>query len=174
MQAGDRKTKRNANRRNANRRDAHHPWGMFVLAATIATICGMGLLELVNRAASISPRVGDIIAFSPERPIARDVAARLAVERPGSAICVLDVSAMRQSGGSLIVEERQPARNPVFRVHWSGLRTTGDDRNCGADADLVLRASDLEVLALGAGGYGVPGQRLAASTVRMNPATAVP
>lgn len=163
MQAGDQKTKRNENR----------PWGMFVLAAVIGVICGVGMLELTRRVATSAPRVGDIIAFTMEKPGVQAIEARLTADRPGQSVCILDVAAMRQSGGSLIVEEQRPGRNALLRVHWSGLRTTSDDRNCGADTDLVLRASDIQVLALGAGGYGLPGQRQG-NVAWADPSIAVP
>ncbi len=163
MRAGDQKTKRNTNR----------PWGMFVLAAVIGIICGVGMLELSRRVTTSAPGVGDIIAFSAEKPGAPIIEARLMADRPGRSVCILDVAAMRRTGGSLIVEEQRPGRNAVLRVHWSGPRTTADDRNCGTDTDLVLRASDMQVLALGAGGYGLPGQRLG-SLAWADPSMAMP
>ncbi|MBN8908261.1 MAG: hypothetical protein J0H99_16860, partial [Rhodospirillales bacterium] len=74
----------------------------------------------------------------------------------GQAACTLDVAAMRESGGSLIVEQRGGGKNPLFRVHWSGLRTAADSRNCGASADLLLRGNDLQILATAVGGFGLP------------------
>jgi hypothetical protein len=143
----------------ARDRNTNRPWGVLVLAFMLVTVTFVGMIELVVRVASIVPGVGDIIVFEPGLQPAGDGETRLLALRAGQAGCMLDVAAMRQTGGSLIMEERKPGRNPLFRVHWSGLRTSGDADNCGAAADLELRASDLQILALGAGGFGVATKR---------------
>jgi hypothetical protein len=118
----------------------------LALAAVIATIACLGVMELARRSWGFGPAVGDIISFSPQRPVARDLAVRLVAQRAGQSGCVLDVTAMRATGGSLIVEARETGRNPFYHVHWSGLRTSADADNCGAAADLDLRGNDLELL----------------------------
>lgn len=158
MQARDQKPKPTPGRRNAARASLAHQWGVFVLTATVAMICCVGMIELAHSAGPALPSVGDIVAFRSGQTGVRDSDTHLMAERPGAGTCMLDVQAMRQSGGSLIVEERRPGPAPTFRVHWSGLRTAADAQNCGAAADLLLRASDLDILAMGAGGYGVPGR----------------
>jgi hypothetical protein len=158
----------------ARDQNTNQPWGILALAVIIVAIFCLGMIELVVRVASIVPRVGDIIAFEPGVLAVRDVETRLTAAREGQSGCVLDVAAMRQTGGSLVMEERKPGRNPLFRVHWSGLRTTGDAENCGAAADLELRASDLEILAMGAGGFGVATKRMGAVALWTSANAAVP
>jgi hypothetical protein len=45
-------------------------------------------------------------------------------------------------------------------VHWAGERTAADTGNCGNNADLILDERELDILALGAGGYGAERTRL--------------
>jgi hypothetical protein len=68
--------------------------------------------------------------------------------------CDLDVQAMHEGGGSLIIESRQPALNNSIRIHWAGNHTATDGGNCGSSADLVIDQDDVEILALAAGGFG--------------------
>lgn len=130
-------------------------WGGIALTLGTALVCAVGMLDLARRVAMITPTLGDLIVFAADRPGLQDPV-RLVAGRAGQVDCALDVAAMRESGGSLIVEQRWPGENPLYRVHWSGLRTSGDARNCGADADLLLRGSDLQVLATAVGGFGQP------------------
>jgi hypothetical protein len=147
----------------------------LISAGIIGVLCGVGLLQLARQVSIPGPIVGDIISFTPDPLAAAEPAPRLAAYRPHEGgTCTLDLQAIRQSGGSLIVELRQQASDPVYRVHWSGLRTADDQSNCGADADLMLRGSDLEVLAQGAGGFGVAGKRYVAQTAYTSPGAAIP
>ena len=124
----------------------------LVLAGAVGTI---GLLQQVGQ---LGPKVGDIVAFDPAESISRDMKARIAAtstgNRPGAG-CVLDVKAMHESGGSLVIESRLPQAERGFRVHWAGRRSSDDSTDCGASADLMLDQDDIEVLALAAGGFGV-------------------
>ena len=146
---------RNNRTRRKSKQSQNPRLGILALAAVIGLTGGIASAELVYRMAG-SPRVGDIIVFDNNRqPTYGFVDGRVLAVRAGQAGCMLDTQAMRLTGGSLIVEQRESGRNPQVRIHWSGLRTTGDDQNCGADADLLLRSSDMAVLAAAAGGYGV-------------------
>lgn len=128
---------------------------VLVAASALGLAAGAASADLVYRLAAV-PHVGDIVAFDiGTQPSYGYVEGRVLAERPGQDGCALDPEAMRKTGGSLIVEERLAGRNPRLRAHWAGLRTAGDNSNCGADADLVLRASDMAILAAAAGGYGV-------------------
>jgi hypothetical protein len=140
----------------ARDRNTNRPWvGLVLLGGLLATVSILSALELAQVMIGLGPHVGDMIAFEPDRPVPGDQPARVTVYRAGQAKCVLDVTAMHQGGGSLITEERRPGRNPLLKVHWSGRRTSEDADNCGAAADLMLRASDLELLASSVGGFGV-------------------
>jgi hypothetical protein len=46
-----------------------------------------------------------------------------------------------------------------LRVHWAGARTADDATSCGSSAELLLNQDDIEVLAMAAGGFGVPSAR---------------
>ncbi|MEJ0015409.1 MAG: hypothetical protein WDN25_02400 [Acetobacteraceae bacterium] len=135
--------------------------GRVLLGLVAIALAGMvGTLGLVGRVGDPGPRVGEIIAFDPLEPMARDIRIRLAVtaadDQPGVA-CVLDVRAMHADGGSVIVEGREPqGRLMRYRVHWAGTRSSDDSADCGASADLLLSLQDVERLAMAAGGYGVP------------------
>lgn len=128
---------------------------VVVVATAIGLAAGAMSADLVCRPPAV-PQVGDIIAFDlGKSPSYGNGEGRIAVERQGQDGCALDAEAMRQTGGSLIVEERLTGQNPAVRVHWAGLRTAGDQGNCGADADLIVRSGDMAILAAAAGGYGV-------------------
>ena len=63
---------------------------------------------------------------------------------------------MHANGGSVIIEAREPRADFGYRVHWAGPRSSNDGTNCGSSADLLMNLEDIEVLAMAAGGYGVP------------------
>jgi hypothetical protein len=101
------------------------------------------------------PRIGDIVAFTatPNQPV--DGGTVLTAGRPGQFGCALDLNTLKHSGGSLLVEGERPWTPGNFSVHWGGERTSTDSGNCGANADLILEAHELDILASVAGGYGV-------------------
>jgi hypothetical protein len=102
---------------------------------------------------SMTSRVGDIVSFVPSANQPVEDGVRLIVHRPDQFGCVLDLGILRGSGGSLIVESEVHKAVGSFRVHWAGERTTADTGNCGSSADLILDRRELDILALGAGGY---------------------
>ena len=85
--------------------------------------------------------------------------------QPGVA-CVLDVRTIHANGGSVIIEAREPRADFGYRVHWAGARSSDDGANCGSTADLLMNLEDIEVLAMAAGGYGVPAGKQAAFSWR--------
>ena len=131
-----------------------------MLAIGLAGIAGtIGLIRAIGE---IGPKVGEIVAFEPREPIASDMKVRIEAMRVdgGSRVgCVLDIRAMHDGGGSIIIESRQPMTNHGIRVHWAGARSANDDMNCGTSADLLLNQDDIEVLAMAAGGFGVPASK---------------
>ena len=134
--------------------------GTVLLGIVAVALAGMvGTIGLISQVGELGPKVGDIVSFEPLDPISRDMRARLpampADGKPNVA-CVLDVRTMHASGGSVVIESREPGTGFNYRVHWAGPRSSNDGADCGASADLLLNLEDIEVLAMAAGGYGVP------------------
>jgi hypothetical protein len=134
--------------------------GSVLLSIVAIALAGMiGTIGLIKQVGELGPKVGDIIAFDPLDPISRDMHARVpamtADDRPGVA-CVLDVRAMHTNGGSVIIESREPRSSFGYRVHWAGSHSSTDSADCGTSVDLLVNLEDIEVLAMAAGGYGVP------------------
>jgi hypothetical protein len=119
--------------------------GCLVLAAGIIAT----LLPNLTRAA---PKVGDIVVFSPADDRGASDAARIAVRRLGLPGCVLDLDAIRRTGGSLVVEARLTRPEPAFRLHWAGQRTSVAGDDCGNSADMIIEEADMTNLAFAAGG----------------------
>jgi hypothetical protein len=133
----------------------------------LPAIIGLACLSLIVGAASAiaamthaTPRVGDIVAFTPVAGQPVEGSTRLIVNRPNQFGCVLDLGIIRRSGGSLVVESEMTDAAGSFRVHWAGQRTSSDTGNCGDHADLILDGMELDLLALSAGGYGTDQKRM--------------
>ncbi len=130
-------------------------------------VAGLGFTLLVLSAASaiaamvhLRPHIGDIIAFTASVGEPVEASTRLIVHRPDQFGCVLDLGLLRNGGGSLVVESQTAEAIGSFRVHWAGQRTSSDNGNCGAEADLILDGRELDILALNAGGYGAGSKQL--------------
>jgi hypothetical protein len=134
----------------------------MIVGILIPAIAGLGgtllALTAVHAIAAMThmtPHIGDIVSFVRQtgEPVGDGV--RLIVHRSSQVGCILDLGILRRSGGSLIVESQVTEVAGDFRVHWAGERTSADSGNCGNSADLILDRRELDILALGAGGYGV-------------------
>lgn len=145
---------------------AHHPKpndskvsgiGTVLLGVTAIALAGMvGTIGLIREVGTLGPKVGDIIAFDPQDAMSRDIKPHV-MAVPADQIgvaCELDVQAMHQGGGSLIIESRGLETGGNIRLHWEGARTATDGTDCGRSADLVVEQDDIEILALAAGGFG--------------------
>jgi hypothetical protein len=137
--------------------------GTVLLSIAAVALAGMvGTITLIHQVGELGPKVGDIIAFDPLESISSDMHARVpampADGKPGVA-CVLDVRTIHATGGSVIIEARDPQPGLGYRIHWAGRRSSDDGANCGASADLRVNLDDIEVLAMAAGGYGVPASK---------------
>jgi hypothetical protein len=135
--------------------------GTVLLGIAAIALAGMvGTVGLIHQVDQLGPKVGDIVTFDPLRSMSRDMRAQLpaipAEGGPGVA-CMLDVRTMHTGGGSLIIEAREPRPSFNYRVHWAGERSSDGGTDCGATADLLVSLEDVEVLAMAAGGFGVPG-----------------
>ena len=137
--------------------------GSVLLGIAAIALAGMvGTIGLIHQVGELGPKVGDIVAFDPLDSISRDMHARLTAMSAGGqsgVACVLDVRAMHAGGGSMIIEAREPRTSFGYRVHWAGARSSNDGADCGSSADLLVNLEDIEVLAMAAGGYGVPASK---------------
>ncbi len=135
-----------------------------LLPIAVGAGCMIVLLCIVNGIAATTkaaPASGDIVSFLPTSVIPAGDDVRIAVRRAGGQPdCILDLGSLRHTGGSLVVESEATPAADTFRVHWAGERTTTDADDCGGNATLILRARDLDMLALSAGGYGIADKRL--------------
>ncbi|MGE0222678.1 MAG: hypothetical protein AB7F35_03150 [Acetobacteraceae bacterium] len=130
------------------------------LAGMAVALFGLGMmLDLVHRLARSRPTVGDMIVFTPRPPGRMDSKVEVTARLTDGSECKLEIAAIRESGGSLVVEERRPGPPELFRAHWSGMRTAAGPANCGTRADLWLRIEDLANMAQAAGGWGVGTRR---------------
>ena len=134
--------------------------GTVLLGIVAVGLAGMvGTIGLIHQVGELGPRVGDIVAFDPMGRMSRDMHVRVAAipadGTPGVA-CVLDAKSMHASGGSVIIEAREPRPAFGYRVHWTGAQSSSDGMDCGASADLMLNLEDVETLAMAADGFGVP------------------
>lgn len=131
------------------------------LAVTVLLIAISGMTTwLALKFDAMRPGLGDIIVFAQMAPDREAWTLRVAPDAvagraSSSGPCVFDPNEMASGGGSLIVEAREEASPPRFRVHWSGRRTAQGQDDCGATADLTLDRYDLQRLANAAGGFGV-------------------
>src|SRR6478752_2938012 len=86
--------------------------GSVLLGMTaLALPCMVGTISLINQVSELGPRVGDIVSFDPTEPFSRDMRAQLTATPTDSrrgATCILDVKTMHDTGGSVIIEARQP------------------------------------------------------------------
>jgi hypothetical protein len=139
------------------RKTSQPPQFVLTLAAMLLALLAVvsGMVGMVHQAAELGPRVGDLVAFDPAHRAAFTSDARLTAFRPQQTACVLDLSTIQKSGGSLVLERRGSGPERLYHAHWSGLRTSRDADDCGSQADLVLSRNDIDTLAAAAGGFGV-------------------
>ena len=148
----------------------------------IAPVVGMavgllalgGSIEIARMTDQFGPKVGDQVAFGLDARSQVASQETLAVTRTDGAACKLDIALMQQFGGSLIVEERGPGPQRLYRVHWSGRATAAGGGNCGASVDLRLNDRQIGTLAEAAGGYGLTRRRLVLSTPWATAGASVP
>ena len=138
--------------------------GGALLGIAAFALAGMvGTLSLLREVGELGPKVGDIVAFDPLRQFSRDMKAQIAAmpaDGGSGAACVLDVRAIHATGGSVVIEAKQPGTRTAYRVHWAGPRTSESATDCGSSAELLLGLDDIETLAMAAGGYGATAGKL--------------
>lgn len=137
----------------------HHESGGLITTAVLAVLVVLvglgGALKLARSAADLGPSVGDILVFGSVHRIVYGASKTLEVSRVGQPGCVVNLGVIRQFGGSMIIDARTPRPNRLYQAHWAGQRSSMGPNDCGRSAELELTATQLEILALTAGGYGV-------------------
>ncbi len=128
-------------------------------AAASGVLAGAIMWNVIVTLAHPAPQVGDIVAFIPSAATPADDGTRLIVHRQDQSGCVLDLNVLRQSGGSLLIENQTAASPPSFNAHWAGARTSADAADCGPQADLIVDRLDLAILSFSAGGYATTPRR---------------
>jgi hypothetical protein len=135
--------------------------------AIVAAACLLTAAVAVNAIVALthaSPHLGDIVAFAPSATVPSGDGTRLVVRRKGQTDCVLDLAVLRRSGGSLVVDTEIVGDTGGFGAHWAGPRTSDAVGNCGGDAELLVDHTDLDILAMSAGGYGIGPKRMPINT----------
>src|ERR1700723_3006141 len=141
--------------------------------AALALAATVGAIDLLKHIGDFGPKVGDIVTFDPRESFSRDMRARIkamSADALHPTRCVLDVQAMHDHGGSLVIEARLPQIQRGFRVHWAGRHTSNDGAECGTSAELLVNQDDLEVMAIAAGGFGVAAAKLVRGSLWSAPA----
>jgi len=144
--------------------DKSHGLISAALLAVVVSLAGLaGAVKIAQTAVALGPGVGDVVRFEPNASMPVDFSTQIDARRVNAADCLLDMDVIHRSGGSLIVEERLPgaADTPRYRVHWAGARSANGADNCGRQAELMLSDSNLDVLALAAGGWGAAHKHIA-------------
>ena len=137
-----------------------------LLAVVVALVGLAGAVKIARTAVDLGPAVGDIVQFDPKAYLLLDPQTQVTATRANSGDCVLDLAAIHRNGGSFIVEQRSRGDgNPRYRVHLASKPGADDGTGCGRDADLMLDGTNMDLLAMAAGGWGVAHEHLAASNV---------
>jgi hypothetical protein len=137
-----------------------------LLAIVVALVGLAGAVKIARTAVTFGPAVGDIVQFDPHSYMSLDTHTQVAATRSDASGCVLDLESLHLRGGSLIVEQRYPGNgNARYRVHWAGQQSADGAADCGRDADLMLDDTNLDLLAMAAGGWGVGHRHVAPSNL---------
>jgi hypothetical protein len=152
-------------RRPDHREDHSHNTSLLttwlpIVTAIAIMVTGCLSTLLVLEMDEFQPKIGDIVVF---KPGSQDTdmwqmsiqATMLPANSAPATDCSLDPNVMATGGGSLVVEGREGEPSLLYRVHWSGDRTSKGSDNCGSAIDLAMARSDLQRLANAAGGFGV-------------------
>ena len=133
-----------------------------LLAIVVSLVGVAGAVKIAQTAVNLGPGVGDIVRFDPQHYMPVEDHTRIDVTRANASGCVLDLDAIHRAGGSFVVEQKYVAGTDAhYRVHWAGWRSADGTDDCGRQADLRLDGTNLDLLAMAAGGWGA-GHRQAA------------
>ncbi len=135
-----------------------------LLAVVVALVGLASAVKIARTAVDLGPAVGDIVQFDPKSYLPTDMHTQVAATRADASGCTLDIEAIHRAGGSLVVEQRYHAgQSPRYQVHWAGRRSAEGAADCGREADLMLDDSNLDLLAMAAGGWGVTHKHISPS-----------
>jgi hypothetical protein len=135
-----------------------------LLAVVVALVGLAGAVKMARTVVELGPAVGDIVQFDPHHFMPVDAHTQIAAQRINAGDCVLDLGAIHRGGGSLIVEQRYVnGGDSRYRVHWAGRESAVGSADCGREADLMLGNTNLDLLAMAAGGWGVEHKQVLAS-----------
>jgi hypothetical protein len=125
------------------------------LVAVVVSLTGVaGVVKLAQTAVNLGPIVGDVITFDKKAVMPDDMQSQTVLARDAGGECMLDLDTLHNTGGSLIIEARVPGNPASYQVHWAGQQTSPGQYNCGSSAELTLDNSNLDMLAMAAGGWG--------------------
>jgi hypothetical protein len=125
------------------------------LLAIVISLTGVaGAVKIAETAVNLGPGVGDIISFDTMAKMPGDLDSQVVAAQSGGRECMLDLGTLHRDGGSLIVEARVPGNQPAYQVHWAGKQSSASQYNCGSSAELTVDATNLNLLAMAAGGWG--------------------
>jgi hypothetical protein len=125
------------------------------LLAVVVLLTGLaGVVKLAQTAVNLAPRVGDMISFDTNAVLAGDMQSQTVLAHDGERDCMLDLDTLHKTGGSLIVEARTPGNGAAYQVHWAGTQSSPGQYDCGSSAELTMDATNLDLLAVAAGGWG--------------------
>jgi len=138
-------------RRPDHREDHSHNTSLLttwlpIVTAMAIMVTGCLSTLLVLEMDEFQPKIGDIVVF---KPGSQDTdmwqlsiqATMLPAKSAPATDCSLDPNVMATGGGSLVVEGREEEPSLLYRVHWSGDRTSKGSDNCGSAVDLGRRWS---------------------------------
>ena len=127
----------------------------LLLLGTVMLLVYASMADLGEALARMGPQVGDIITFRAQPVATSGPGTRLTVARVAGGPCALDLTLLRAGQGSLIVEQQGVGPERLYRAHWAGRRTSRDGDDCGGEADLLLKRSDLDALGTAADDYAI-------------------
>jgi hypothetical protein len=133
---------------------------LLTACTVVLLLASLGGLTMLCASLHIGLRVGDILVFKPGARVAEGlpVTAIRSVPLPrqpaSAATCTLDPAVMALDGGSLVVETKSLTQ-PVYGVHWAGVRTSAGAADCGSSVDLTMSRIDLQSLINVIGGFSL-------------------
>ncbi len=123
--------------------------GLFLVAAL------SGMLGLAEFIGANRPAVGDILTFNTAGGVPDSLPGQLGVMRTDGSPCQLDLRAMRDAHGSMVVEAVTNTAPRAYRLHWAGTPTHRQAGDCGTSADIEASETVMATLLVAAGGAGL-------------------
>ena len=140
--------------------------GLYILVTGVVLVCLVSALMVVGMlrlADALGPKVGDILSFGHLAKVDSFVQKKIVVNKVSNSSttrCNLDVRSIQASGGSIVIEAFQLWPEPMYQVHWAGIRTSAGGADCGAVADLLLSRSQVIELMSAANGPVIASEKV--------------